>query len=328
MTIIVTGGAGFIGSRLCKRLKKRNMAFSILDKRESRAFPDETVLADICDPNFSRLSSGKPTHIIHLAAEHRDDVTPKSLYYDVNVRGTENIIGLAKSLSINSITFTSSVAVYGFAPRGTDENGKIRPFNDYGRTKAEAEQLLVNWQLEAPDERVLTIVRPTVVFGEGNRGNVYNLLAAIDNSRFVMIGDGKNVKSLAYVENVAAFLEFSLGLQPGTRVFNYVDKPDFEMRRFVDLVYEILGRRRRRFRLPFLAGLAAGKAFDIFAAITGKKLAISAIRVRKFCADSMYGTAINMTGFVPPASLLEGLRKTVAYEFLESHEKNETWVSE
>ncbi len=148
--------------------------------------------------------------IISLAAEHRDDVTPKSLYYDVNVTGAENVCKVAEEKRINKIIFTSSVAVYGFALIGTDETGALNPFNEYGRTKMLAEEVYKKWQEKEHDKRTLVIIRPTVVFGEGNRGNVYNLLKQIASGRFVMVGNGKNVKSLAYVENVAAFIEYSL----------------------------------------------------------------------------------------------------------------------
>ena len=73
--------------------------------------------------------------VINLCAEHRDDVTPKSLYDEVNVQGSENLCNICSELGIKKIIFTSSVAVYGFAPVGTDENGKINYFNDYGRTQ-------------------------------------------------------------------------------------------------------------------------------------------------------------------------------------------------
>ena len=72
----------------------------------------------------------------------------------------------------NKIIFTSSVAIYGFAPANTGEDGKPDYFNDYGRTKYLAEQVYKKWQAEDPENRTLVIVRPTVIFGEGNRGNV------------------------------------------------------------------------------------------------------------------------------------------------------------
>jgi nucleoside-diphosphate-sugar epimerase len=104
--------------------------------------------------------------IVNLAAEHRDDVRPLSLYDDVNIQGAKNICIVAKERNVQTIVFTSTVAVYGFAPIGTDESGKITPFNDYGRTKYEADQVFKAWQAEAASERSLVIIRPTVVFGE------------------------------------------------------------------------------------------------------------------------------------------------------------------
>ena len=68
------------------------------------------------------------------------------------------------------------------------------------------------------------IVRPTVVFGENNRGNVYNLLKQIANSPFFMIGMGVNKKSMAYVDNEASFLANSLGFGSVIYLFNYIDK--------------------------------------------------------------------------------------------------------
>jgi GlcNAc-P-P-Und epimerase len=101
-------------------------------------------------------------------------------------------------------------------PPGTNEQGAINPFNEYGRTKYEAECVYRDWQAQDPGNRALVIIRPTVVFGEQNRGNVYNLLRYLADGRFVMVGSGRNVKSMAYVENIAAFLEHSLSFGPGS----------------------------------------------------------------------------------------------------------------
>ena len=68
-------------------------------------------------------------------------ICSKSLYDEVNVQGSENICRACSELGIHKIIFTSSVAVYGFAPVGTDESGEINYFNDYGRTKFLAEEI-------------------------------------------------------------------------------------------------------------------------------------------------------------------------------------------
>jgi GlcNAc-P-P-Und epimerase len=326
----VIGGSGFIGTRLMRRLRiNDSLEIKIIDKAPSKAFPDLVTLSDVRSVDQLSESIADGSVIVNLAAEHRDDVRPLSLYDDVNVGGARNICTVAREKSVQTIIFTSSVAVYGFAPIGTDESGKIAPFNDYGRTKYEAEQVFKAWQAEAPEERTLVIIRPTVVFGEQNRGNVYNLLRQIASGKFVMVGHGENRKSMAYVENVAAFIEYSLGFKPGVHIYNYIDKPDFTMNILVANVNRILGRPEKiGVRLPFVVGFFIGKGFDLVAAMTGKRFAISSIRVKKFCADSVYNTAIDKTGFLPPVPLEQAIAHTVRNEFLENHNDEPLYFSE
>ncbi len=328
--ICVIGGSGFVGTRLINLLLQRNYMYctSNLDKDISLTHSNLTTLADV--RNLNQLAAiPKGSVIVNLAAEHRDDVRPLSLYDDVNVQGAKNICEVARKKMVSTIIFTSSVAVYGFAPVDTDEGGKIAPFNDYGRTKFEAEMVFKQWQSEDPLSRSLVIIRPTVIFGEGNRGNVYNLLRQIVSGNFMMIGSGKNRKSIAYVENVAAFIEHSIRFGPGIHTYNYIDKPDFSMNEFVASVRRILGRSEKiGFRLPYFIGFAIGKGFDLVAAVTGKRLAVSSIRVKKFCADSAYNTAINETGFIPPVPLAQAFEKTILHEFIEKHDDMLLYFSE
>jgi nucleoside-diphosphate-sugar epimerase len=326
----VIGGSGFIGTRLVRRLSGQKLFdIKIVDKAPSKAFADLVELVDVRSVEQLRSFISESSVIINLAAEHHDDVRPLSLYDEVNVGGAKNICTVAREKSVQTIIFTSTVAVYGFAPIGTDESGKIAPFNDYGRTKYEAEQVFTAWQAEAPEERTLVIIRPTVVFGEQNRGNVYNLLRQIASGKFVMVGHGENRKSMAYVENIAAFIEYSMSFKPGVHIYNFIDKPDFTMNTLVANVNRILGRPETiGFRLPFAVGYLIGKGFDLVAAITGKRFAISSIRVKKFCANSVYNTAIDKTGFVPPVPLEQALAKTVRHEFIEKHDDEPLYFSE
>jgi nucleoside-diphosphate-sugar epimerase len=328
--VAVIGGSGFIGTRLIKRLANVvDYYLTIIDKISSSTFAHLGFIADVRYIDQLRECVPFQSVIVNLAAEHRDDIRPLSLYDDVNVGGARNICTIAREKGVQTIIFTSSVAVYGFAPIGTDESGKIAPFNDYGRTKYEAEQIFKAWQAEVPDERTLVIIRPTVVFGEQNRGNVYNLLRQIASGRFVMVGDGENRKSMAYVENVAAFIEYSMSFKPGVHIYNFIDKPDFTMNTLVGNVNRILGRPEKiGFRIPFALGYLIGKGFDLVSAITGKRFAISSIRVKKFCANSVYNTAIDKTGFVPPVPLEQALAQTVRYEFVESHEHEGVFYTE
>jgi nucleoside-diphosphate-sugar epimerase len=329
MLINIVGGSGFIGTRLSMLLKHDEVDFKIVDKVISGAFTNQTVLADVRSVEALESAISENAILINLAAEHRDDVKPLSLYDEVNVQGARNLCSVARQKGINKIVFTSTVAVYGFAPLGTDETGEIAPFNDYGRSKYAAELIFKEWQQEDPTNRPLVIVRPTVVFGEQNRGNVYNLLRQIASGRFVMIGKGENLKSMAYVENVATFLKFAITFQPGVHVYNYIDKPDFTMNKLVSTVHRILGRPEDvGLRLPYAVGLMIGMGFDLIAAITGKRLAISSIRVNKFCANTMFNTSLAQTGFVAPVPLDEALERTVRHEFIESHENESVFYSE
>lgn len=329
-TINVIGGSGFIGTRLVQLLQtKDDYKIEIFDIEPSRLFSEISTIGDIRSLEQLRESLSDESIIINLAAVHSDDVRPLSLYDEVNVRGAENICIVAKEKSIKKIIFTSSVAVYGFTQIDTDESGKIQPYNNYGRTKYQAEEVFRNWQAEDPPGRTLVIIRPTVVFGEQNRGNVYNLLHQVASGKFIMVGSGENRKSMAYVENVAAFIEFSLSFKPGIHIYNFIDKPDYTMNGLVKKVNKVLGRPEKIiFRIPYLAGFFIGKIFDFYAFLTRKKLSISSIRVKKFCSDSVYKSAICQTGFVAPVPLELALKRTIQYEFIESNENLGTFNTE
>lgn len=328
--VLVVGGSGFVGTRLVDRLvTSGQFSVKILDKIKGNFFREITTVGDVRSLNDLRPAFKNHDVVISLAAEHKDNIKPISLYNDVNVEGARNICTAASEAGARIIIFTSTVAVYGFAPIGTDESGKIAPFNDYGRTKYEAENIYRDWQSADPLRRVLVILRPTVIFGERNRGNVYNLFRVIALKRFLMVGSGKNRKSVAYVENVAAFLEYSIKFQPGVHTYNYVDKPDFTMNQLVGLVRAVLGLSDNpSFRLPFVFGYLVGRVFDFAAFLTGREFGISSIRIRKFCANSTYGTSIDKTGFIPPVILEQALIKTIKYEFVEDHLNEPIFFSE
>ena len=327
MTIAIIGGAGFLGTRLVSRIKASTIEYSIFDIDQSKLLENMMYL-DVEDPESLDKIRGA-TCIINLAAVHRDDVRPLSRYDDVNVQGAVNVCDAARKYGINNIIFTSSVAIYGFAPADTDESGEPNYFNDYGRTKYLAEQLYKEWQADDPDNRTLVIVRPTVIFGEGNRGNVYNLLKQIAAGRFVMFGNGKNTKSMAYVENVSAFLEHSLSFEPGLHIYNYIDKPDFDMNTLISAARKTLfGKTNVGLRLPGFVGIALGYVADFAAMIMRKPLPLSSIRVKKFMGTTQFSSSVSDTSFVPPVSLEEGLARTLRYEFIEDNLDKRTFETE
>ena len=176
---------------------------------------------------------------------------------------------------------------------------------------------------------MLFIVRPTVIFGEGNRGNVYNLLRQIYQRQFVMLGNGLNKKSMAYVENVAAFLQYAIGLDKGFHLYNYVDKPDFNMNFLVSKVKKVLfGTESVGIRLPAFIANFIGLLADLLTKITGKSFQVSSIRIKKFMATTHFDTSIDNKVFQAPVTLNEGLERTLKYEFLENNKNKRTFLSE
>lgn len=324
----IIGGTGFVGTRLCDRLKKFGIDFKIFDLKIGDTHKSQTIQGNICDVSALDAISNA-TVLINLAAVHRDDVRPLSLYDDVNIGGAKTLCNAARKFNINKIIFTSSVAIYGFAPAETDESGAPNYFNDYGRTKYLAEEVYKEWQAEDPDKRTLVIIRPTVIFGEGNRGNVYNLLRQIMVRRFVMFGSGKNKKSMAYVENVAAFIMHSVSFLPGLHIHNYIDKPDLDMNTLVSEARSTLfDKKNVGFRLPAFLGIGIGYIADIISKIMNKRLTVSTIRVKKFMSTTQFSSSVNDSGFMPPVSLEEGMERTLRYEFLEDNSDKRTFETE
>ena len=327
--ISVIGGSGFIGTRFCQNLADRQVDFEIVDLRKSGRFPEKTKIADIRDLDALRAAVTGDI-IIHLAAVHRDDVRDRAEYYSTNVDGTQNICKVAAERGVQRIVFTSTVAVYGFPEEDTGENGEIDPFNDYGKSKFAGEEVLRAWCDDGFTARGLVIVRPTVVFGEGNWGNVYNLLKQITSGWFVMVGSGTNKKSMAYVGNIASFLEASLDGRGGYQLYNYVDKPDFSMNELVAAVRsQISGVHRVGPRIPYWLGMMLGYMADFAALVSGKNLPISSIRVRKFCASTAFASrAEQLEGFSAPYSLREALQSTVDAEFINPDPCREIFFTE
>ena len=319
MKISIIGGSGFVGSRLIGLLKELpDIELLNIDKNESLCYPEITHIANVLDlDTLVDLLKGTDL-VVLLAAEHKDDVSPVSLYYDVNVKGAENTLIAMERNGISRLIFTSSVAVYGLNKVNPDEATPVDPFNDYGKSKWEAECVLQQYVATHPDWNI-QIIRPTVLFGEGNRGNVYNLLRQISSGRFMMIGKGANKKSMSYVGNLVDFICFLIDKQKDTHgclVFNYVDKPDLTTRELVSIVGKVLNKRIPAILIPYWIGMFGGYCFDLLSIILRRNLPISSVRVKKFCAVTQFdATKAEATGFIPNVTLEEGLERMLQHEF-------------
>jgi nucleoside-diphosphate-sugar epimerase len=173
-------------------------------------------------------------------------------------------------------------------------------------------------------------VRPTVIFGERNRGNVYNLLRQISGGRFLMVGSGTNKKSMAYVGNIVALIRYLLAeRRAGYNVFNYADKPDFDMNELVAHVGRVLDKHIPATHFPYWLGMLGGYGFDALAFVTRRKLPISSVRVKKVCATTEFDASkAHSCGFEAPFTLGEGLERTLKYEFASPSKDNIVFVTE
>ena len=325
--ITVIGGSGFVGTNLCRQLALKQQDFEIIDLKMSNQFPEKCKIADVRDAATLRNTITGDV-VVNLAAVHRDDVRDKSEYQRTNVDGAENVASVCEEKGIDKIVFTSTVAVYGFAEPGTDESGSINPFNEYGRTKFEAEEKLRAWH--ANGDKSLIIVRPTVIFGEGNRGNVFNLLNQIASGKFLMVGQGKNKKSMAYIGNIVAFLETCVATEQKYGVYNYVDTPDLTMNELVAQVRaKLKGKTGVGPRLPYWLGIMLGHVADIVATISGQNLPVSSIRIKKFASSTEFRSAeASLDDFQVPFLLSHGVEQTLESEFISPDPNREIFYTE
>lgn len=314
MKILITGGSGFIGTRLVDELVKENHQIIIYDKVRSNKYSEFSIVGDVRNKDQLIKVSKDIDIIYNLAAEHADNVTPLSLYADVNIAGAQNIVDAAKVNNITKIIFTSSVAIYGLNRGTPNENMEAQPFNEYGRTKYEAEKIFLKWQKE--EKTNLQIIRPAVVFGEENRGNVFNLINQIVSGRFAMIGDGLNKKSMGYVGNIALFLASLKDSNKNLDIFNFAGKNDLSTKQILDIVIDELKITKKFLTIPYVVGIFGGFLLDIISKITGKKFPVSVVRVQKFTAETTVSTKhLFKSGFEEKYSLEDGLRNMIRYEF-------------
>lgn len=330
MKITLIGASGFVGTRLLDLLQGNpDYDLKNVDLLPSHFFNDITVIGDVREQDQMDKEIADSDVVILLAAQHRDDVSPVSLYYDTNVDGMRVTLKAMESNGVKRIVVFSSVAVYGLNKPNPDENYPADPFNHYGKSKWQAEEVLQEWYKTHPDWNI-NIVRPTVIFGERNRGNVYNLLKQISGGKFLRVGSGNNKKSMAYVGNIVAFVKYMIdNVTSGYNVFNYVDKPDFTMNELVSVIEKVLSKKIPATHFPYWMGMMGGYCFDFLAKITGKKLAISSVRVKKFCATTEFdATKVHSCGFKAPFTLEEGLSRTLEFEFVHPRTDDITFKSE
>lgn len=319
--ILITGGSGFIGYHFHRYMEERRIInFDLVEPD----FDYKSIYhkGDVREPKEVEAVCAKYDIdcIIHLAAEHKDFGISEAKYFRTNVYGMEVLTKTATQHDIKHFVYYSSVAVYGQNIAPSDENTSLAPDNPYGASKQAAEQVLTNWS-EKDDTRKVLIIRPTVVYGPRNFANVYRLIRQIDSGLYVNIGKVKNIKSIAFVDNlVQAMLYLMQDMKTGVSVYNYVDKKQMTSREIGQVISTALGKKQPM-TLPYGLMYTMGIPFDILIKLTGKDLPISTNRIKKLCTETYHkADKIHAAGFKPKYDNKYGLDKMVEW-YLEEKNK-------
>lgn len=313
--ILITGNAGFIGKHLTSILLEKGNTIRGIDIQPRKDILNGLFQVDgsILDREIVRQSMDNVDTIIHLAAEHKDFGIPEADYFRVNEQGTKVLLEEASNAKVTKFIFYSSVAVYG-AQSNTTEETTPAPNNPYGNSKLAAERLVTAWAKE-DRLRIAIIIRPTVVFGPHSKANIFRLIRQVCDGRFIMVGNGENIKSIAYVRNLVnatAFLKDKC--QSGLHIFNFADEPHLQTKELVKLIGSIAGRKQNKLYIPLKLAIAGGVGFDLLGKVTGIDFPITAARMEKFTMPTFHkAEKIRAFGFKPQYTIVDGLRENIKW---------------
>jgi nucleoside-diphosphate-sugar epimerase len=207
MKCVVTGGGGFLGRSIVKQLLAEGYQVKSLG-RSPQPIWDNTVVEAVCcditqlDQVITHLEDAEC--VFHTAAIAGVWGKAKT-YHDINILGTRNILKACLSLGVQRLIFTSSPSVVfdGLSHLNADEHHPypVRWFNDYQRTKAKAEQLV----LAANSDELQTIsLRPHLIIGPDDPHLIPRLVEKAQSGQLKIVGNGKNLVDMVHVENAAS----------------------------------------------------------------------------------------------------------------------------
>lgn len=215
MKFAVTGGAGFVGSNIVKLLVKENHEVIVIDnmhtgkKENLEEIIDKIEFCELDIRNILELENKikDVDGIFHEAALTivQESFIMKEEYYDVNVKGTENIFEIAKKYKIK-VVFASSSSIYGNTETiPIIENSKRNPINPYGKTKLEDEFLAEKYSGKGV---AIIGLRYFNIFGKGQTGSYAGVITKFlnqlnENKSPIIFGDGSQIRDFIFVEDIA-----------------------------------------------------------------------------------------------------------------------------
>lgn len=296
---VVFGGNGFIGVFFSRYLLEAGVVEKVylFDHEplvyKSSAFRKGLVESDarlvVVDGDVRRPIDWTPTEapslIANFAAIHREPGHEDFEYYETNTLGAENVCAWAEKLGCERIIFTSSISPYGPSEEVKDERSLPVPATAYGGSKLAAEKIHQIWQARDDIKRRLVIVRPGVVFGPGEGGNVSRLIKAVLRRYFFYMGNRDTRKAGVYVKELCSAMWWVLQQQEAKRehvsLFNMSMNPGPSIEEYVNAVCKVAGVERTVPGVPYRLLLAASYVIDAVAKPLGITHPFSPVRIRK-----------------------------------------------
>lgn len=220
MKILVTGGAGFVGSHLCERLLREGHTVSCYDNLDGGSLDNISTFKDSKEFTFINASildvpslekaSVDVEIIFHLAG--KADIVPSvenpKIYFDVNVTGSFNVIEAARKNKVKRVVYAASSSCYGIPPQyPTNEKERISPEYPYAQTKYMGESCILHWgkvyNIEVNSLRLFNVYGPRSRTN-GAYGAVMGVFLAqkLAKKKFTVVGDGTQVRDFIYVLDV------------------------------------------------------------------------------------------------------------------------------
>ncbi|VEG58018.1 nucleoside-diphosphate-sugar epimerase [Mycolicibacterium aurum] len=300
--VLVTGSAGFIGSALVKHLREAGRPVVGLDRvAESSA---DSLRVDLTTLTAEDLPQPCPPTIIHLAALSKEPGFPWRDYFANNAEATRRLCHAADQAGVQNIVFTSSMMAFASGPWRRSETDFGDADTAYGASKLQAEEILRTWQAEKPGRR-LRIVRPGVVFGPGDQGNMRRLIHGLSRKRFGYIGRQDTVKSCIYLKDMVRLLTLLIDDDGPHDVYHAVYPEPTTIRDHVDAINAAWGWDRRPPTVPYRFAYAAATPFAVIDP-AGTRFGVHPRRIQKLQFDTNISSArLADIGFTQQYSLTE-----------------------
>ncbi len=254
--VLVTGGTGFTGYHLARRLLAKGHDVIVLDNQKG-GFVDELTslgaqitLGSVTDRGLvEKLVEGCDV-VHHLAAAFRKINLPQKVYWDVNVNGTRYLLEAAEKFSVKKFVYCSTQGVHGHIanPPGTEET-PIAPADYYQYTKYEGEKVVQEFIQKGLN---VTILRPTAIYGPGDVGRWLILFKRVAPGWFLMFGNGQTTYHPLYIDNLVDAFELAVEKEEATgKTYLIGDEHYHSLNDLVRATADVLGIRVSIVRLPF-----------------------------------------------------------------------------